>query len=872
MKAGASYDYYEGESGVAPPFGYGGYNGQRAYTAFGDVIGGYHLPTWGVSDVYWSEYRNVSSPLPLVPTYQIGSLLGMVSPMHVWTELQATYSIVRGPGLEPRPNGWYISWLGAWTWLSSGRADAVFDPFVDEKIVVFNNEIHNVTQMALVRNRYPDLFEVDAKVVAMSVDANGTWEPEIFHDGKVVEIKTIKGLTNNITGGTGLESFYAIDELSNVEASWNGMLTNWNGVIGKPSAMPDSLVLSRFRPSEYVAGSGFNSAYSDNLLISDTQYGTFATHGARISNIVSRVQVSDMPTIDVPGASKFSQPGSIFVVATNNLNLANARIRGEGGIYLKTKHLVSSDNVSLDCQNFSFDLGSTNGLLIIEKMFPDLVERIGGTIETLSAAWGGGSYDTGGENNDSITLHNSLFAVDANLSLTNEVKVYDAVLRATNVIIRDNMKVVDSFLVDGETLTIDGVLNFMERDLDDSPYNTGQYFWNKDVAPRLTHLTNNASLLVGGTVNFGYDMDRGYQTIVNNGIIEAYELWIKSDYIEHSGRIETHESVYMDADSIYFKNGFLTVTNGLFITANNVKYNDQTNTVHHKLVLDVPNSIVDAGENSDVLLEVYEGIELKQKPIYGDLLGTRLRLVATNYIRQVNYWTAEDKGVTTAGYKNNTAVGHLLLKHSKARFPDDSARILFKNRTTKKHAIYVDYLEFEDYSQLEYDNAGLYFLNIDENFIIYFAASNLDEEKLDGDLDGRLKWVNQYAGLKSSVPIYIKGLDRTVNANRGLRFSKIIDTDDDGTANGYDISPFGNGVPSILDVRLEGDEAMSISIKWLVIPDSRYTIQYKDDMGETQWKTLKEFYYSDNEIKHMDFKDRISNKDKARYYRIKYSG
>ena len=132
--------------------------------------------------------------------------------------------------------------------------------------------------------------------------------------------------------------------------------------------------------------------------------------------------------------------------------------------------------------------------------------------------------------------------------------------------------------------------------------------------------------------------------------------------------------------------------------------------------------------------------------------------------------------------------------------------------------------------------------------------------------------MGQYAGSFSSVPVYIGGLNRTVKINRALRFSKIIDSDDDGTANGYDISPVGDGVPNILNVHLEGDEAMSISIKWLVIPDSRYTIQYKDDMGETQWKTLKEFYYSDNEIKHMDFKDRISNKDKARYYRIKYSG
>ena len=867
MKAGASYDYYEGPSGIGPSFGFSGYNGQRAYTVLGDVTAGYHLPTWGVSDIYWCEYRAGS-----MGWYTVGDLVGVLSPLHTWTEMRGTYSIVAGPGLESRPNGTYINWLGSWD-AFNGRTEAVFTPFVDETVVYYPtfNDVHYVTQMAFVRNRYPDLFEIDAKIWPMSGDRNNTWEPEIFHDGKVVEIKTKKGLTNNITGGTQLESFYVIDELANVEASWNGMLTNWNGVLGSPVTMPDSTVLTRFRPAEYSAGSGFNSAWPPSL-ISDASYSMMTTHGARISNIVSRSFISDLPNIDVPGSSKANQPGSIFVVGTNSLNLANARIRGEGGIYLETKHLVSTENVSLDCQNFSFKLGSTNGLLVIEKMLPDYVERIGGTIETFSASWGGGSYDTGGDGGNTITLHNSAVAVDANLSLTNEVKVYEATLTATNVVIRDNMKIVDKLLVDSETLTVDGTLNFTVRDINDSPYNTGQYFWNKSVTPRLTHLTNNGAILIGGALNLGHDMDRGYEVIVNNGTINTYEMWLKSAYMEHSGQIHSKESIYMDADSIYFKGGNINATNSMFITADNIKYNRHTNRVNHRLVWNIANSITDANENSEVLLEVYEGIELKQKPAFGDLLGTRVRLVSTNYIRQANYWLSDDRGVDTAGYKNNAAVGRLILKHATARFPDDSSRILFKNDTNEKHAIYVDYLEFEDYSQNDYDNKGLYFLKIDENYTIYYAASNLDEEKLDGGLDGRLKWVNQYAGLNSSVPIYIKGLDRTVKVNRGLRFSKIVDSDDDGTANGYDISPFGDGVPSILDVRLEDDESMNISIKWLLIPDSRYTIQYKEDIDEAGWKTLKEFYYSDNEIKHMEFKDRVSRKSKARYYRIKYSG
>ena len=41
---------------------------------------------------------------------------------------------------------------------------------------------------------------------------NNSFENEIFHDGAVLEIKTVNGLTNNITGGTYTDSMYVIEE------------------------------------------------------------------------------------------------------------------------------------------------------------------------------------------------------------------------------------------------------------------------------------------------------------------------------------------------------------------------------------------------------------------------------------------------------------------------------------------------------------------------------------------------------------------------------------------------------------------------------------------------------------------------------------
>ena len=114
------------------------------------------------------------------------NLLFSFSPGMAFTELQATYSIVGGTGLRGRPNGNYITWLGSWNF--NGRSDAVFDHYVEENGFVYQDNFHIVTQIALVRNRAPKLFDVDAKVWPLSVSYDGTWENEIFHDGNKIKI------------------------------------------------------------------------------------------------------------------------------------------------------------------------------------------------------------------------------------------------------------------------------------------------------------------------------------------------------------------------------------------------------------------------------------------------------------------------------------------------------------------------------------------------------------------------------------------------------------------------------------------------------------------------------------------------------------
>ena len=75
------------------------------------------------------------------------------------------------------------------------------------------------------------------------------------------------------------------------------------------------------------------------------------------------------------------------------------------------------------------------------------------------------------------------------------------------------------------------------------------------------------------------------------------------------------------------------------------------------------------------------------------------------------------------------------------------------------------------------------------------------------------------------MPVYISGIDKTIRVNRSFRESIAYDTDDDGIANGYDLSPFGNGVPEISSVSLDVDR--KIRIKWTGLPSTLYRLEYK---------------------------------------------
>ena len=159
-------------------------------------------------------------------------------------------------------------------------------------------------------------------------------------------------------------------------------------------------------------------------------------------------------------------------------------------------------------------------------------------------------------------------------------------------------------------------------------------------------------------------------------------------------------------------------------------------------------------------------------------------------------------------------------------------------------------------------------VSISKNVSVYFASSNLPEELIDGMYEGRLRWVKEYPGYNSSMPFYVTGVNKTIQVNRVFRQSTLHDSDGDGTANGYDLSPFGGGLPDILSSEVVQKGKGRVKITWMGIPDSIYHIEYKDDLGDDEWKILKKYHYDGLSVERVSVEDRVTVSPGHRFYRV----
>jgi hypothetical protein len=630
--------------------------------------------------------------------------------------------------------------------------------------------------------------------------------------------------TNVVTLDPLTQSLYVLDRLASF-TNYN-MLTNL--AVFPPTYLPANYEISRLPLFEFFTGQPANDILLPNLIY-DASYSNVVVTNL-YSAYAAGVAAEPVQLQQVPGLSITNQPGRV-VIESKELDMNLARVRGNTFVQIQTDHLITSSNAVVDSPNLSFSLASTNGNLRVQNLAKDMVSRLGGTVRAWSGLWtnnvgflvtnmveeppGSGMFtNVVATNVVEIGIH--VFVLDASLLQTLEpVLVHDFVSRSTNVNIRDNMQVVNSFLLEADTFTLDGNVTLSSNVRD----------WTERTAPQLMYFTNQGSLTIENFGHIGSDRAQPYEVIHNRGQMTAESFALRAKYFENNGSISSAREISISADTAKVEGGGFSPQGDLLLSGGSFKFRNSAVSSQSGLHFSVTNSLSDSGGDAANSWSCQDGFHASQKPTFGDLLGTLIRTTAPRFAEVPHTWPAEDRGPSPAGYTNNLAIGRLNLDVGLF------AALSFQGAGTN-NALYVDFLELDPAVASDLESTVV----IDDDFVVYFADANVPVEELDGRLGGRLVWVRDFAGPNSSVDVLLFN-GQTVKMNRALRDSLTIDSDGDGVANGLDAYPLDAAVwTSVALTSVTGNSAPLIS--WNAQPSSIYVLEYTASLTQPDWKPL----------------------------------
>jgi hypothetical protein len=660
-----------------------------------------------------------------------------------------------------------------------------------------------------------------------------------------VRLETIS--TNTITYLPETNDIYLVDTLA---STTNGgfdtsLALNPYAQCSGATFRPGNYSMSRTEPNAFAGGSpgaglpAFNFLY-DTAFTNNFVTARYAAYSALVDNIAA-----------TSVGSLTNRPGKVSIYA-GNLNLFQTRIRAEIEIVIQATNLISSTNAVMDCQNLSYNLGSTNGFLNITNLAVPYVSRLQGTVSAWSGVWSNSEAVTTLNNYATTNAWASSFQspltnvvqynlyvllVDAGqLSSRVPVTVQDLILHSTNILVSDSMTIANSYLLDGRSFTLQGSLSIA----------TPQQNWTYANAPTLRYFTNNGSLFIPNSAHFGDDGPTNYLEFVNNGAISAGDQTINSvDFQINNGTDFAQHGNF----SLTTQTGRLTgatVKSGADIQfqANTLQISQSALSAGDALDFTVVTNLSDGGAGSGNLFVCSNGFNLWIKPAAGELLGTTINDTALGLAEVDHVWAGQDFGATVAGYTNNAAVGRLIL--------DALGNGLFAfNGATTSNALYVDDLELRD-SATNFDGSQVYALGIGPNMVIYYAQAMVNgvsvAEKLNHLNGDRLRWVPAYAGYFSSTNIvYPNGTTNTFNA--ALAQSPSIDSDGDGIFNASDPTPFFVSSQVNFTLTLTNLPPPSVRLQWATIPLATNYIYYKTNLLSTNWLpliTFDHYYYGAN--------------------------
>ncbi len=810
------------------------------------VVGQFY-PDLGVTDRYWAQTND---------TFRVDTLISpdgtIRTPVHRVEGVDPAGNLVQEDVVFQLGNYWYDAISNVTRYASVTLTN------IDGSVTNFMVASNVVMQAAFVGVTDPTV-PASIRFVPSSMVTNDYWSVFV-----TLAFPSSNVLTGELDGSS---IVYFHDELAG-EAERRlliNYLTTVSGAATTRTRRPSAYILSRLDQTPFFAQPGnsdvgFDFFYSDQSG-TNVVTGEFAAYMGEFDNILVRPPA-------IPAGTATNNTGRAEV-RSHTLNMTEARMRGEGLISLQTDHLIDSAGAVLDCENLSFDLGSTNGLLRIQDLTKMTVQRLRGGVRAWSAQWSNTvslimtNYDVSDTNEPPVEqtvtntvniLYHMLVYDTSFLQTTVPVAIQQFRARATNIVMEDDANIALDFLLQGESFTLNGNVSMAGR----TPN------WVSSNAPSLQYFTNNGSLSVLNEAHFGDDTETGYLSFINRGIITAEGQNINSKYVELSGINRATAAFAVIADDARIESGRIESGGDIIISAETLKLNRAFIQTSTRLVLDIDSSLADNGFTSSNTISFRDGISLPTKPALGDLLGSTLQTIAPMFGLVDHIWAGEDRGPTAAGFLNNVAVGRLTFTSlgSNTKFGFAGAG--------DANGLYVDLL---DLSQLaNFANQ----LVISPNLTIYYAAARLSfvppggvtpEEYLDQQFGGRLRWVPQYAGPNSSVDVVING-NQTIQVNRALRNSQIIDSDSDGIPNYFDLTPFDGVLIGSISINAS---PVGYVITWNAAPDTSYRVEYKEDPTSPTWKFLSEVVSEAAVIAPLSVLDTNVSSGQQRYYRVSYT-
>lgn len=594
----------------------------------------------------------------------------------------------------------------------------------------------------------------------------------------------------NLTGTTSNRNIYVFD--------YFGFFTNLslvpNGFVGnRGTAIPFNFLVEPLAPIPFLG---------PPELATTVPVGTFNT--TQTTNQWAAYEALLLPTSvvlgDIGGRNPTNVPGRIDIEADSYLDLSHTHISSLNHLLLKaTNHFAGSPDSRISAPLVDINLQSTNGLIDVTNLLATTIGRPEGTIRLYAARW---TNVVG-----TVTNHYHVLFADSTFAPSSPSRAQDLILRAIGagnndtIDIHDSLFVTRSFLLDAARITI-ATNDPSAQDKSGGILLTDPGIVWSTATPRLQYFTNNGFFQTFNAVYFGGSQSSPYsppvqvpyQAFINNGTVTNFGSQIQANFFLNDGVFHaTGGSIDLVSQTSILTNGLMFAPNSISVTANSLQVSNHLLQSAGPITLAVSHYLDDgtitAGcpeLNTNKNLWTGSGLNLTKLPTYASLQSTTFTNTDLATALVVNTWAGADKGNSPSGFDNNAAIGRLILDGR-----DVGSTFAF-NAASGNNAMYVDYLEFDNYATQNVSGVWKE-MTFGPNMKVYFAQAFQDgvsiAEKLDGANGGRFVWVRDYnCGFFSSTNlVYPDGSTNRVNA--ALAASCNIDSDGDGVVNCLDLSP-----------------------------------------------------------------------------------